>query len=749
MLNGVYKFWTLSVARQLILGIALVHAVLMTIFVFDLVDRQRTFLIEQNSANAQALAKTLAANGTSWLLANDTIGMEEIIHSQKNFPGLQYAMFLDMDGRVLGYTEREYVNSYVSDDVSLRLLALPAKPQVLLDNIEMIDVAAPVMLKAKQIGWARVGISRSGIAANLQLVTEKGLLYTLMAIVAGVIFAFFMARGLTYAIRSLSQATHQVAEGGREVSCDLMRHDELGALSVDFNRMLKIIKNREAVAGNSLARLNALLDSLPDIVFYKDLQGVYLGSNKAFEDFVGRPEAAILGKTDYDLFPRDMAVFFRKKDDEMLSTEHSQRNEEWVEYPDGRQVLLDTLKSPFYDENDELIGLIGVSRDITKFREQEEQLKISQKMEALGKLTGGIAHDYNNILGIIIGYAELLEMKVGDNPELKKYVLQVLNAAQRGAKLTSRLLAFSRSKPAKKEHININEAIRNTRQMIEKSLTAAISVKFNLAENLWMTYINSDDFYNALLNICINAKHAMHDSGELVIETINQNISSTISGSLPVSPGDYIVLSITDSGIGMDQETISKIFDPFFTSKGELGTGLGLSQVYGFIQRAGGGIRVDSSPGEGSTFNIYFPRDLESIEVSRDESIEHTLDTEKNTATVLIVDDEVSLVELSQEFLSNAGYHTLQATSGDAALEIMENQKVDVLFTDMIMPGMSGSELIEKARTLNPDLKILVASGYSEPVDNTQNISNYARLQKPFNSTDLLEQVARLFDASV
>jgi len=737
--NPLYKFWTASLQRQLILGIALVHTILMSIFVLDLVERQRDFLIEQNTMEAKALAKTLAANGVSWILANDTIGIEEIISSQNNFPGLNYAMFVDMEGKILGYSDRTKVNHYIDDPVSLQLLNAPAETIVLIENSALIDVAAPIISNSSQIGWARVGISRQEISKSLALVTQKGLIYMLLAITVGIIFAWFMARGLTAGLNRLSQATHSITKGNRDVSCELNRHDELGKLSNDFNRMLNIINDREEELSTNLSLLNALLNSVPDLVFYKDLNGHYMGCNAAVEKLFGLPEKEVVGKSDYDIFPKEIADFFKEKDQQMLKSGVPQRNEEWVTYPDGERVLLDTLKTPFYTTEGELIGLIGVSRDITLIKEQEEQLRSSRKMDALGKLTGGIAHDYNNLLGIILGFAELLEIKLADQPPLKKYAEQIMNAGQRGASLTKKLLTFSKSNPSKIESININTAIQDAYQMIEKSLTATIEITLHLDKNLSMTQLDSDDFDNALLNICINAAHAMDGTGKLVITTSNEILSSSQVRKLSIAPGDYVSVSISDQGSGMDEETISKIFDPFFSTKGEMGTGLGLSQVYGFVNRAHGAVKIDSKLGEGTTFTLYFPKDM-SAEVS--EHIEQPVSSHEvlGNPTVLIVDDEASLCELTREILANAEFNALTAQSGEEALNILNNRPVDLLLTDIIMPVMDGHQLALLAKESQPDIKILFISGYSDSSDEEDN----NRIQKPIKSAELIKQVENL-----
>ncbi|WP_179079006.1 ATP-binding protein [Shewanella sp. UCD-KL12] len=257
MLLSIKEFWTKSITRQLILGMALTHAGLMTIFVFDLVHRQQAFMVSQSQSQAVGLSNTLAANGVSWVLANDIVGIEEIIASQSDFPGLTYAIFLDMNNRVIGFTNREKVGQYLDDPISLTLLEPSVVSKVLVDNQSFIDVASPIMFKEQQIGWARVGIDRKEITNNLKLVTRNGLLYTLLAILVGVIFAYLMGRGLTQAIRTLVESTNQVERGKPDVEFILERSDELGKLSQYLDKTVKTLAKNEV----SLKQNQRILES--------------------------------------------------------------------------------------------------------------------------------------------------------------------------------------------------------------------------------------------------------------------------------------------------------------------------------------------------------------------------------------------------------------------------------------------------------------------------------------------------------
>ena len=352
--------------------------------------------------------------------------------------------------------------------------------------------------------------------------------------------------------------------------------------------------------------------------------------------------------------------------------------------------------------------------DLTRFKQQEEQLRRSQKMDALGKLTGGIAHDFNNMLGVIMGYADLLQASIKDQPRLEEYAREIYIAGQRGAQLTEKLLGFSRHKTATAERLSINTLLQNQQHMLATSLTPRIKLTYDLAENLWPVYMDSGDLLDAILNISINAMHAIHEGGQLSITTQNEHFNEFDAALKGLSKGDYVLLSISDTGCGMDQETQEKIFDPFFSTKGELGTGLGLSQVYGFVERSKGGIKVYSEPGHGTRLNLYFPR-LRDINATVNNKTNSPFTVmAKGEETILVVDDEAGLLNLSAEIFSQQGYNVIPVATGQQALEVLKNTPVNLLLSDVIMPEMDGYQLATTVQALYPEVKIQLASGFTD-----------------------------------
>lgn len=382
----------------------------------------------------------------------------------------------------------------------------------------------------------------------------------------------------------------------------------------------------------------------------------------------------------------------------------------------------------------------------------EEQLLQNQKMTAINQMVGGISHDFNNLLASILGYGELLELKLGDNDnqDLMKYAHQINIAGKRGAKLTKKLLSLTRQKNIDTEPCNLNTILREEEDLLKKSLTAKIQLKINLKENLWPVLINKNDFEDVILNLCVNAMHAMHSGqqdSEITISTDHIQISDNEFSKYGLSCGEYVLITVSDNGMGMDDKIKARIFEPFFTTR-DTGHGLGLSQVYSFAKQNHGTILVESTKDVGSKFEILIPHDLSTHDSSEIEDSPDKSDF-KGNATILVVDDESALRELSTNILSQEGYRILQAENGIEALAVLEEEDVDLVLSDIIMPIMDGNILAEKIRQLYPQIKIQLISGYVKPDNSSKNIQDLHEnlLSKPFKADDLLRRIKLLLNS--
>ena len=425
---------------------------------------------------------------------------------------------------------------------------------------------------------------------------------------------------------------------------------------------------------------------------------------------------------------------------------------------DGKviQTLLSVKGVP---KKDGSIGhLIAFIQDITERKNVEAQLRQAQKMEAVGQLAGGIAHDFNNILGIILGNLELLKMQ-STSEQTSNRIDSAMHGTKRAAEITKKLLSFSGKEELNTKRVVINELIINIEDFISKSLTASISVETHLAPELWEVNIDSGDLEDAIVNLSLNARDAMPEGGTLIIETANKVLDEAyVEANLGAKSGEFVAISISDTGGGMAEDVKSQVFEPFFsTKKTGKGTGLGLSMVYGFLLRSGGLVKIYSEVGEGTTIHLFLPR--AAAEKTGPDWVDNGVTVlPTGTETVLVVDDEEGLLDIAVSLLENLGYKTLAAKCGKDALSLIQgNDKIDMLFTDVVMPGnLDGYQLALAAHQANPALTILLASGFTNKRKKYANVEGSFLLQlsenllnKPYSLRELAIAVRRTLDQPI
>lgn len=447
---------------------------------------------------------------------------------------------------------------------------------------------------------------------------------------------------------------------------------------------------------------------------------------------------------------KEQAQFFIDKDDEVIkSKELLDIEQEPLSTKQKGTRTLHTKKIPIFDQKGDAKYLLGISEDITEKLKTESLLSRSQKMDAVGQMSGGIAHDFNNQLGVILGYADLLAEIPLSKSQLK-WVEAVRISAERCAELTQQLLVFSRKGEADKTIVKMNTLISEMEVMIQRSLTPEVNIEYFMAENLWQTEVNPGACKDAILNLVLNARDAMPNGGSLKIETTNSILNADIVSAFTNIPaGEYVQIMVSDTGTGMSQEVYEHVFEPFFTTKDVgTGTGLGLSMVYGFVNRYGGDILLETKPGEGATFRIYLPRSKKKgLTVTEGSEEAHTFPI--GSESILVVDDEVALLTYAEQILKRWGYKVYCAKNADEAIAILEASSIDLLFTDVVMPGnVNGYELAEKAIQMNAELKVLITSGFSEKAGNNQKYAKYefGLIHKPYNRAVLSEKLRELFD---
>ncbi len=508
----------------------------------------------------------------------------------------------------------------------------------------------------------------------------------------------------------------------------------------------------------SESRFRSLLNTIPDLIWLKDADGVYLSCNVIFERFFGAKEADILGKTDYDFVEKELADFFREHDRKAMAANSPSSNEEWITFPDdGQRVLLYTTKTPMYDNNGALIGVLGVGRNITEIRSSQEekskleaQLHQAQKMESVGRLAGGVAHDFNNMLSVILGHAELGLMRLDPANPVCADLKEIKSAAQRSADLTRQLLAFARKQTISPKVIDLNDTVANMLKMLQRLIGEDIHLTWQPSPELCQVKIDPSQLDQILANLCVNARDAIEDTGRISIETGTCTIDTDYSAANPeATPGEYVRLVVSDNGKGMDKETLTHIFEPFYTTKGVgEGTGLGLATVYGAVKQNNGFINIYSEPGKGSTFSIHLPHYAEDF--LRKHAEEAAQAVPRGHETILLVEDEPAILEITSQLLEMQDYTVLRAVNPGRAMELAREHHgtIHLLMTDVIMPEMNGRDLARNILAIHPGMKRLFMSGYTADIIAHHGVLDEGVhfIQKPFSLPDMAAMVRKVLD---
>ncbi len=496
-----------------------------------------------------------------------------------------------------------------------------------------------------------------------------------------------------------------------------------------------------------------ITESAADMIAVVDTNGRRLYSSPSYEKILGYTPQDLGGTMAMDHIHPDDCERVIKAAADARRTGASTNLEYRMRHRDGSWHTLESRASTI-SKDGQVDKLVIVNRDVTQRKHLEEQFRQSQKMEAVGRLSGGVAHDFNNLLGVIIGYGEIVQEGTAADSPLRNCVEEMLKAGHRAAGLTRQLLAFSRQQVMDPRVINLNVVVKEMEAMLKRLIGEDIRLKTELAPTPLRIKADQSQIEQVIMNLAVNARDAMPDGGELQLDTsiFHMDEDFVRRYPYPVIIGDYVLLTVTDSGVGMDAATRALVFEPFFTTKAKgKGTGLGLSMVYGVVKQSGGYIDVISEPGTGATFNIYLPK----LEVAVDPQKQPTElpATLHGTETLLLVEDETSLRKLSRQLLERCGYAVLEAENGAEALIISQGhpRRIDLLLTDVVMPGMSGRVLAEQMVKHRPETRVVYMSGYTGQTVGEHGVLAEGSffLPKPFSREALARKIREALDGGL
>ncbi len=508
---------------------------------------------------------------------------------------------------------------------------------------------------------------------------------------------------------------------------------------------------RSAQEGLRRSEVNfrSLVTNAPYGICRCDSGGILLDVNPAMIAMLGQTSARELVGRDLATLYADTQQWFTVADNLRSLQSFNGLAAEWIR-KDGSYMSARLSGRTIRGERNRIFFEL-FAEDVTEHRALEQQLRQSQKMEAVGRLAGGIAHDFNNLLMVISGYCEFLLDRVGSNPELRGPAQEIANAANRATALTRQLLAFSRKQMLAPKILDLNGVVKENLKLLDRLIGEDIDMVMVPGADLGAVKADPGQVEQVIMNLAVNARDAMPHGGKLTLETSNVTLDETYARfHPPAQPGEYVMIAISDTGLGMDADTQTHIFEPFYTTKGLKGTGLGLSTVYGIIKQSGGFIYVYSEQGKGTTFKIYLPRVTAAGETVSAQLPVPVMQGERGKETILVVEDETNLRRLARQFLEKQGYTVLEAADGPAATKVsaLYPGPIHLLLTDVIMPGMNGRELANQLSRVRPEMKVLYMSGYTENAigHNGTLDAGITLLQKPFSLPALQAKVREVID---
>jgi len=749
---------------RLKLTLFVILLLIFTTFAFSIVTVKilNKTILNEIVKRAETSSKSAAAVAAYGLASGDSLGMDHIVFKGKSSNNdVEYMAIVDGKMKILAHSDIKK-RGEVLKEAEGRILKNDRDGTVVreipLSNDRIFEIYTPILFKGKSLGGVFVGVNQSVLLKAQSFARERIFWLfasTLLVAVVGVIGISIL---ITRSIHELASGVEELEHGKWGRSLRVFSRDELGKLTESFNKMSRTIMEQQGEVSKYTRQLQTLSDNAPFGMVMIDKDGIFKYINPKFRELFGYDLNDVPnGKTWFrkaypDPTYRHHVISTWMNDLEGFSSGEKRPRTFTVTCKGGAEKIINFI--PVQLETGENLM---ACEDITEIRRAgeekavlQEQLRHSQKMEAIGRLAGGIAHDFNNLLTVIKGYSQLSSFELKEGDPLRVNIDEIQNAAERAASLTRQLLAFGRRQVMEMKVLDLNTLLRDLERMLRRVIGEDIEMVIQLAEDLGRVRADVGQIEQVIMNLAVNAKDAMPSGGKLTIETANVELEESYARShVDVKHGHYVMFSVSDTGVGMTPEVRERIFEPFFTTKEQgKGTGLGLSTTYGIVKQSEGHVWVYSAQGKGTTFNIYLPRVNEPLEEIRKEVLKEELP--RGNETILIVEDEEEVRKLAGKILEKQGYRILETFNGDDALVACERRKspIQLMLADIVMPGISGSELAKLLKPLYPEIKILYMSGHTDNDIVRQEVLekgvNY--IQKPFTMEGLAIKVREVLD---
>src|ERR1700722_3524701 len=748
-----YMDFSIRQKLQVIVMATSAAALLVASVVFALFDRS-TFL-RVKTQDLSAAAKMVGWNSTADFIFGDAKSAAEILSALQAKENVTNACIYRKDGQVFATYSRDAAHRNFSPP--------PAQAQSSAIAGGSMALFQPITLNGNPIGTIFIEADLLDLDARLIKFLEIDCFVLLASLAVAFVLSTRLQRAVSGPIRELADIALSVSSRENySIRATKRGKDEIGLLFEQFNGMLDRIQQRDTdlqMAHQELEKrvaertsyLNALIENNPLAILVLDSEQKVQLCNPAFEILFQCTQQQAIGKSVVELFPNEKALAEASADSGGTSYRTSVSLTTRRRRKDGSYVDVE-LHLVQLTVQGRGLGSLGIYQDVTQRGVLEKQLRMAQKMEAVGRLSGGIAHDFNNLLGVILGYIQVIKRGMVPGSSSDEYAEEIEKACRRAVSLTRQLLAFSRQQVLEPVILNLNTLVADMQKMLPRLIGEDIEVRLILDPAIGQVKADAGQLEQVVMNLAVNARDAMPDGGKLTIQTADAEIDAVFAMDHPGSvPGRYVTLAVTDTGTGMDPETQTQIFEPFYTTKGrDKGTGLGLATVYGVVKQSNGYITVESEKDKGSLFTVYLPRFEQPVSAPAKDTPEPL--TARGSETILVVEDAEPLRMLAQLFLKENGYQVLTAAEGTEALRIAEefSGPIHLLLTDVVMPGMNGRVLAERLAPTHPTMKILYMSGYTDSFIAGHGVLEPGThlLRKPFTEGVLMRKVRDVLDAT-